>query len=93
MQFVTDEFVAEIKEPRAGFGGFTAPGAMDPGAGQGMEELRMGSGSAMPQPRWGGVLWAERRWKDTDKAPSSAMNLGVTLGLAVVSLGRAELEG
>ena len=78
VQFETDEYMAEIKDPRAGFEGFTAPGAMDPDPGQGMEELWMGSDSAMPQPHWGAVLRAETRWKDRDKASSNAVNLGLT---------------
>lgn len=78
MQFGTDEYTAEIKDPQAAFGGFTASGAMTLAPGQGMEELWMGSDSAMPQPRSGAILRAEMRWKDTDKASSNAVNLGLT---------------
>lgn len=57
--------MAETKDHPPGCGGFTAPGAVNPGLGQGREELWMGSGLAVPQPLLGAVLWTERQWKDT----------------------------
>lgn len=80
VQFETDEYMAEIKDPRAGFGGFAAPRAMDHGPGQDMEELWMGSDSAMAQPRSGAIPQAETRWKDIGNASSNAVDLELTLG-------------